>query len=218
MAEPAPLPPAPPPPRPLRPAVREGFVAVGVVLTSFGLHGDIKVDPLTDFPERFDAGKQLWLAERLRRIERSRRQGKFVIVKLTGIDTPEAIAELRGQFIEVPEGERIALSPDVYYQSDVVGLRVHTLAGADLGTVIEFLPTGGNDVLVVRGPAGDVLIPMIDDVVKQIDIADGRMLIDAIDGLLPDTPARSAVERRRAPRRRRSESAKSVASDAGAPG
>ncbi len=173
----------------------DGFVAVGVVLTSFGLRGDIKVEPLTDFPERFGAGKTLWLAGEPHRVERSRWQHRVVYVKLSGIDTPEAVAALRGRYLELPEAERAALEPGDYYQSDIIGLAVETVHGTALGRVVEFLPTGGNDVLVVRGEQGEILIPMIEDVVQSVDLDAGRVVVEPIEGLLPEPPQTRAPHR-----------------------
>ncbi|HEY7295254.1 MAG TPA: ribosome maturation factor RimM [Dehalococcoidia bacterium] len=161
-------------------------MAVGVVLTSFGLKGDLKVEPLTDFPERFEPGEQLWLAGKRRTVERSRWQRGTVFVKLRGIDTPEAVAPLRGYPLEVPQAERAALEEGQYFQSDIVGLRVRTSGDEEVGQVTEFLPTGANDVLVVHGPRGEVLVPMIADVVQAIDLVAGTITIEPIDGLLPE--------------------------------
>lgn len=191
-AEP-PRPPRRKPPRPARkPAqraaleVREGFVAVGTVLTSFGLHGDLKVEPLTDFAERFAPGARLWLAGEERTIERSRWQRGTVYLKLGGIDTSDAVVPLRGFPLELPESARAELPADEFFQSDLIGLRVVTTGGEDLGRVREFLATGANDVLAVDGPRGEVLVPMIADVVQAVDLAAGTITIEPVEGLLPE--------------------------------
>lgn len=188
---PAPAPqPSPPGPKkkpgPPPPTVRPGFLAVGVALTSFGVRGDIKVEPLTDFPERFEPGARLWLAGEQRTIVRRRWGGNYVFVKLAGIDTPEQVAQVRGAFFEVPEGERLPPPPDVFFQSDIIGMAVVTTDGRALGAVVEFLPSAGNDVVLVRGSLGEVLVPLIEDVVREIDVPARRMLIEALSGLLPD--------------------------------
>jgi 16S rRNA processing protein RimM len=181
-----------------KPEVRDGYLAIGVALTSFGLQGDIKVEPLTDFPERFEPGEVIWLGGRKRHVQRSRWQGRTVYLKLTGINSSEDVGEVRGQYLEVPEADRADLPPDEYFQSDIIGLSVETTAGAPLGQVLEFLPTGANDVLVVRGPDGDVLVPMIEDVVKTIDVPGGRIVIEPLAGLLPEP---TTPKPRRAPTR-----------------
>lgn len=180
---------------PAKPQLQEGFIAIGVALTSFGLQGEIKVEPLTNFPARFGTGESVWFGGQKRRIQRSRWQGRVAYVKLTGINSPEAVAELRGQYLQVPESERTSLPADEYYQSDILGLRVETTAGAELGSVVEFLPTGANDVLVVRGAGGEVLIPMIADVVQAVDLPGGRLVIEPIEGLLPEPTTRRDPDR-----------------------
>lgn len=159
---------------------------MGTVLTSFGLHGELKVEPLTDFAERFAPGARLWLAGEERTVEHSRWQRSIVYLKLRGIDTAEDVAPLRGFPLEVPEAERAELPADEYFQSDLIGLRVLTTAGEDLGRVREFLATGANDVLAVDGPRGEVLVPMIADVVQTVDLAAGAITIEPVEGLLPE--------------------------------
>ncbi len=166
--------------------VREGFIAVGTVLTSFGLHGELKVEPLTDFAERFAPGARLWLAGEERTVEHSRWQRGTVYLKLHGIDSLGDVAPLRGFPLEVPETERAELPADEYFQSDLIGLRVVTTGGEELGRVREFLATGANDVLAVDGPRGEVLVPMIADVVQAIDLPAGTITIEPVEGLLPE--------------------------------
>jgi len=190
-AEPDPAGETPQPPqpqRPPRPVVAEGFVAVGFVRTSFGLRGELKIEPLTPFPQRFAPGAALWLGGVERRVERSRRVERAVLLKLTGIDTPEAATAFRGQYLQIPESERLPLPADEFYCSDIIGLAVITTAGEALGEVAEFLPTGANDVVSVRGPRGEVLVPLIEDVVRQIDLTTRTMTIELLPGLMPEPP------------------------------
>jgi 16S rRNA processing protein RimM len=190
------------------PPLRDGYVAIGVVLTSFGLDGDIKVEPLTDFPDRFEPGSELWLARRKRKVQHSRWQGPHVILKLSGIATPEAVALLRGFLLELPESLRTELPPGEFYRSDIEGMTVVTAAGEELGQVFELMPTGANDVLVVRGAKGEILVPMIEDVILDVDLARRRITIEPLEGLVPQEPLTPRAPRvppngkywRRAPR------------------
>jgi|SRR5579883_1685814 16S rRNA processing protein RimM len=178
-----------------RPELRDGYVAVGVVLTSFGLRGDMKVQPLSDVPGRFEAGRALFLGAEKRSILSSREHGGFLYLRLSGITTPEAIATLRGRYLEVPESERPALPPGEFYRSDIEGMTVVTTGGVEVGHVFELLETGANDVLVVRGEAGEALVPMIEDVIRDVDLASRCITIEPIEGLLV-APARRAEEPR----------------------
>jgi 16S rRNA processing protein RimM len=163
--------------------VRDGFVAVGRVLGAFGVRGDLKVEPLAP-PEVFKQGRTVHLDEKPRAIERSRRHHKILHLKLAGIDNREQAAEMRGLYLEVPEAELPPPGEDTYYWYQLIGLRVVTTAGEELGQIAEIISTAGNDVFVVRGPRGELLIPGIEDVVQEVDIAAGRMVIEPVPGLL----------------------------------
>jgi 16S rRNA processing protein RimM len=84
----------------------------------------------------------------------------------------------------VPETALDPPGDDTYYWFQLIGLRVVTTAGEELGEIAEIITTGSNEVFVVRGPRGELLIPAIEDVVQEVDIAGGRILIDPITGLL----------------------------------
>jgi len=165
---------------------REGFIAVGRVLRPWGLHGDLKVQSLTDFPERFDPGARLWLAEHEWTVERSRSQAGALYLKFAGIADPTDAERYRGLLIEVPESALPPLDPDEFYHHQLVGLRAATSDGEELGTVGEVLATGGNAVLVVNGPRGEVLLPFIDDVIQSVDVAAGQIIVELMDGLMPE--------------------------------
>jgi 16S rRNA processing protein RimM len=187
---------------------RDGYVAVGRVLRPWGLRGDLKVESLSDFPERFEPGARLWLNAVERRVERSRWQKGALYLKLTGIDDPNAAGAMRDLLLEIPETELHELDADEFYHHQLVGLIVRTDDGTDLGTVAEVLSPGGNAVLVVRGARGDVLLPFIDDVIRAVDLDAGRISADVPDGLIdapPAAPSRDPLlpSRRRRPRRLR---------------
>jgi 16S rRNA processing protein RimM len=165
---------------------REGFIAVGRVLRPWGLRGDLKVESLTDFPERFDPGARLWLAERERTVERSRSQAGALYVKFAGISDPTDAERYRGLLIEVPESALPPLDADEFYHHQLVKLRVVTSNGQELGSVREVLSTGSNAVLVVNGPQGEVLLPFIEDVVRSVDTGAGTITVDLLEGLMPE--------------------------------
>jgi 16S rRNA processing protein RimM len=144
------------------------------------------VEPLTDFPDRFAPGETVWVRGRPFIVEDVRQHHKDLLLKLEGIDTPEDGEDLRDCLLEVPESELRPLAEGEFYRFQVVGLRVYDGEGNAIGKVTEVLPTGGNDVYVVRGPQGDVLVPAIDDVVREIDVAGGRMVVELMEGMLPD--------------------------------
>jgi 16S rRNA processing protein RimM len=151
---------------------------VGRVLALWGVGGDLKVEPLTDFPERFKSGATLWVCGRRHDVQRSRWSRGFVYLGLSGVDSRNAAEELRGALLEVPETELTALPEGQYYRFQIIGLEVCTPEGSSLGRVAEILPTGSNDVYVVRGGPRELLIPAIEDVVIEVDLAGGRLVVE----------------------------------------
>jgi 16S rRNA processing protein RimM len=165
-----------------------GFVAIGRIRAPRGLVGELKVEPLTDFPDRFAPGETVWVRGRRLVVEGARWHHKDLLLKLEGIDRPEDADDLRGCPLEVPESELRPLADGQFYRFQVVGLRVYDREGHALGEVVEVLPTGSNDVYVVRGELGELLVPAIDDVVKEVDIGGGRMVVELMEGMLPGQP------------------------------
>jgi 16S rRNA processing protein RimM len=161
------------------------YVAVGRILGPQGLQGDFKVEPLTDFPERFAPGLILYVEGVARTIERCRWHKGKVLIKLSDIDSATAAEAMRERFLEVPEEELKPLSEGEYYQFQILGLEVRTTEGEPLGKVTQVLSTGSNDVFVVRGERGEVLIPALGHVVKAIDLDGGSMEVELVEGLLP---------------------------------
>jgi len=172
-----------------------GYVAVGRIVGLWGLRGDLKVEPLTNFPERFAAGGSVCLAGAAYAIERSRWQRGRALLKLAGIDSVTAAEALRDRLLEVPEDEIRPLGEGEYYHFQILGLEVRTTAGEVLGRVEQIISTGSNDVFVVRGQRGEVLIPAVDDVVKSVDPAAGRIEVEAVEGLLPRAGRRTGRPR-----------------------
>jgi 16S rRNA processing protein RimM len=153
-------------------------VAVGWIAAPWGLRGYLKVQPLTDFPERFQRGAALWVRGRRIEVQRSRWSRGFVYLGLSGIDSRSAAEELRGALLEVPESDLTPLPEGQYYRFQVIGLEVRTPEGRSLGRVAEILSTGSNDVYVVRGGPRELLIPAIEDVVKEVDVEGGRLVVE----------------------------------------
>jgi len=163
----------------------QGYVAVGRIIGLWGLQGDLKVEPLTDFPERFAVGCRLYVDGVAHSIERYRWHKGKVYIKLSGIDSTTAAEDMRERFLEVPEEELKPLSEGEYYQFQILGLKVRTTEGQPLGKVSQILSTGSNDVFVVHGEGGELLIPAVDDVIKAIDLDGGWIEVELMEGLLP---------------------------------
>ena len=170
-------------------ALAQEMISVGEICGTRGLKGELKVIPLTNFPERFQGMKEIWVECGSRsgyyRIESCRPYNQMLLFKLAGVDTVEAAAGLVKGLLQVSEEELHPLPEDTYYVFHLLGLEVDDLDKGYLGKVTEVLPTGANDVYVVKGERyGEVLIPAIKDVVLDIDLANRRMRVKLLPGLI----------------------------------
>lgn len=162
-------------------------VVIGRVVGAWGLRGQVRVEVLSDNRDRFARGRVLWVAGEQRRIvEVHQRRSNQVVVRLSGIESVEQAEALRNALLEVPISEVSALPEGEFYFFQIIGLAVYTRDGELLGKVTEILRTGSNDVYVVGDRPRPVLIPAIEDVVKEVDLERGRMVIEPLPGLLDE--------------------------------
>ncbi len=159
---------------------------VGRIAAAHGVRGDLKVQPLTDFPERFQRLGSIFVGpsheERL--ITAAHRRGDAVIIRLQDVESREEAQALRGVELWVPRAEATPLPPGQFYHDDIIGLQVQTADGALVGVVSDILVTGANDVYVVDGDEGEILIPAIADVVVGIEVDQGRITVNPMPGML----------------------------------
>jgi 16S rRNA processing protein RimM len=165
------------------PDKQTGFITIGEVLGAWSLKGGVRVKTLTDFPERFEPNEKVFIDGTSFDIQSSAWQKDNVILKLSGIDTPEDAAKLRRKTLDIPASELHDLPEGQYYHFDIIGLEVSTTGGLMLGKVINILNCG-NDVYVVKGEGKEILIPATKDVIKSIDLKSKKMVIEPIEGLL----------------------------------
>jgi 16S rRNA processing protein RimM len=164
------------------------WATIGKVVALFGIRGELKVLLLTDIPNRFAGLGAVYAGpDHTRRLIQSVRpyKGEMIVLKLEGIDDANTAESLRDQNLAIPVSELAQLPPDSYYQHDILGLMVITLDGQKLGSIVDIIVTGSNDVYVIKVPNGSqVLIPAIKDVIKQVDLIRRTMYIDPLPGLL----------------------------------
>ncbi len=153
------------------------MVRVGRVAGAFGLAGAVKVISLTDFPERFAAGSELFLDGSCHRVEWSRQQPTGLVVKLAGVDSRTAAQGRRGRYLEVPDEALRPLPAGRWYHHQLVGLAVASESGRDLGTLADVVPRPANDIWVARRGGDEVLIPVIDDAVLAVDLDAGTVTV-----------------------------------------
>ncbi|HDN79898.1 MAG: 16S rRNA processing protein RimM [Chloroflexi bacterium] len=163
------------------------YISIGRVVAPWGDRGEVKVKVLTDFPERFALLEKVYIGKTARpfQVKGFRFHKGFAILQLEGFHTRSQAEALRGQFIQIPIEEVMPLEEGEYYEFEIIGLEVRTEEGKFLGKVKEIIYTGANDVYVVEGPEGEVLIPAIEDVILDINLAEGRMTVRLMEGLLP---------------------------------
>ncbi|MBF8267775.1 MAG: rRNA processing protein RimM [Dehalococcoidia bacterium] len=149
----------------------------------WGFEGEVRIQAETDNPRRFSRGSRLLANGQILRVERCRWHKGFALLKLRGIDTWEDAQHLQGASLEVPVEEMEPLAPDSYYHFQVLDMEVRTREGEYLGRVESILATGSNDVYVVRGEEGEILVPALKDVVVDVDTQEGRMTVDLPEGL-----------------------------------
>ena len=165
------------------------FYNVGKIVNTHGIRGDVRVMPTTDVvAERFAKGQDLYLqqaGEPLKLIVESARQHKgFILVKFVGYDNINDVQAFRDHELMVSGKDQQPLEDGQYYYHQIIGLSVKTVDGEELGTIKEILSPGANDVWVVqRDGKKDLLLPVIDDVVKDVDLDAGEVIVELMEGL-----------------------------------
>jgi 16S rRNA processing protein RimM len=158
------------------------------VVTAHGVRGELKCRIVTDFPKRrFRRGARLLLgADRMPVTVRGARiQGSTVLLQLDEIADRTEAEKLRDAEISIAKEAAGKPPRGEFFWHEVIGLSViDATTDRDLGKVVDILETGANDVYIVQGDSGEILVPAIKDVVKLIDPPAGRMLIEPLPGLI----------------------------------
>lgn len=165
---------------------------VGVIAGTHGIKGDVKVFPTTDDPKRFLKLKAVSITVRGREerhtVSGVRFQGKFVILHLSGIENPEDARLYRTRSLMIDRSEAVKLPEGRYYIPDMLGLRVISEDGSELGRLTDVLQTGANDVYEVTLSDGrTVLIPAIRECILDVDPEGGTMKVHLLPGLLDES-------------------------------
>ena len=162
---------------------------VGTVAGTHGIKGDIRVFPTTDDRSRFYKLKKVYVEidgrERKLTVSNVRMQAKFVLMHLSGYDTPEDARMLLRKSLMIGREDLMPLPEGRYYIADLIGLRVITDEDCELGILNDVIRTGANDVYSVRTPEGkDVLIPVIRDCILDVQPEEGYIRVHLLPGLL----------------------------------
>lgn len=164
------------------PSKAPNLIPIGKIVGAFGIDGRMKIESLTDFPERFDLGKKIYIKGDEHKIKWVAWHKTQARVKLDGFTRPEDVEALVGTLVQVPADDRPDLDEDEFYTQDLIGMKVITVDGEDLGELDEVLSLPAHDVLIV----GEVMIPAIEEFVQVVDFDDGIITVKLIPGMRGD--------------------------------
>lgn len=164
------------------------YLELGQIVNVKGLKGEVKVNSFTDDNTKFERIPKVFLKRKENlteyEIEKVGYAKNQVIIKFKGINTVEEAETLRNSYIVVDREIFGELPEGVYYIADLIGLDVYTESNEYLGKVDDIFSTGSNDVYVVKDELGkQKLLPGIDEVIKQIDLESGKIIVNLIEGL-----------------------------------
>ncbi len=164
---------------------------VGIITSTHGVRGEVKVYPTTDDVRRFkrlkevilDTGKEKLTLE----VECCKFFKQMVILKFKGIDTLNDVEKYRQKSLYVTRANAVRLSKDEYFIADLIGITVYNEDNTELGTLDDVMTTGANDVYVIKLTDGrELLLPAIKQCILNVDIAAGSMQVHILDGLLEE--------------------------------
>lgn len=167
----------------------EDLLQVGIITSTHGVRGEVKVYPTTDDPRRFRRLKEVFLdtgREKLNlEIEGVKFFKQFVILKFKGLDNINDIEKYRQKSLYVTRKNAVRLQRDEYFIADLIGLKVQDEDGTELGTVKDVIETGANDVYEVEMADGrSLLLPAIKQCILNVDVENGMMQVHVLEGLL----------------------------------
>ena len=167
----------------------EDLLQVGIITSTHGVRGEVKVYPTTDDPRRFRRLKEVVLdtgREKLNlEIEGVKFFKQFVILKFKWLDNINDIEKYRQKSLYVTRKNAVRLQRDEYFIADLIGLKVQDEDGTELGTVKDVIETGANDVYEVEMADGrSLLLPAIKQCILNVDVENGMMQVHVLEGLL----------------------------------
>jgi 16S rRNA processing protein RimM len=162
---------------------------IGQIVNTFGIKGFVKIYPYVDDIYRFDDLKKVYvISKKINKqleIEEVKYQKNMVLIKFKGIETVEQAQSLRNSLIEISREDAIPLEEGQYFIVDLLGLDVYLDTGEKLGVLEDIYNTGSKDIYVVKNELGkQFLLPYIDEVIKNIDLENGKITVHIIEGLI----------------------------------
>ena len=155
---------------------------IGQIVGAHGIRGQLKVQPQTEFLERFAVGTKVLVGTKWYTIETSVVHNGRPLLNLNGITTMSAAQALQWQFIDIEDSERPELEDDEFLLDDLINLKVVTVDGRELGEVDEVLNTPAHETLVI----GELMIPFVENFVKEVNFDTETITVELIPGMLED--------------------------------
>ena len=155
----------------------EDLIRVGVIINTFGVKGEVKIYPDIDY---FDELERVFIKDKEYKIEKLRDQKAIIIAKFGGMDDINQIESLKNEEVMITLEDRPELPEGKHYVGDLLGLEVITEDGQVLGTLDNIYNTGANDIYEV----GEILLPATDEVIKQIDMENKKIIVHLLKGLI----------------------------------
>jgi len=160
-------------------------LVIGQVVGTRGLRGELKIRVETQDPERFHLLDTVYLGDEFApfQVQHVRLHRNQVLLQLHGIEDIETAEDWRDAWVYIHVNDAIPLEEGEYYFYQLRGLAVINEEGEPLGTLVEILPTGANDVYVIKGNRGELLLPAIKDTILDVDLENRTMTVRIPDGL-----------------------------------
>ncbi|PKM76641.1 MAG: 16S rRNA processing protein RimM [Firmicutes bacterium HGW-Firmicutes-15] len=165
------------------------LIKIGKINGTHGYKGAVKVELLTDFPQRFKNLQKVKISQKNTVVELTiescnSHQGKLLI-KFKGIDSIEEAVKYRNAYLNVSADEIYPLPEGSFYHFQLIGMKVYDLEIGYLGQLIDIIETGANDVYVIKSDVyEEILIPAIKEVIREVDLASMSMHVKLLPGLL----------------------------------
>ncbi len=165
------------------------YVVIGRITKPHGIRGAVKVEPITDDPERFKLLESVYLAKsdterEIYQISDLQYGNKQLIISFNNIESRNDAESLRGLFIEIPRSECLPLDEGSYYYFELIGYTVKTDSGEIVGTLDDVYEYPANDMFVIHKDDKEILIPVIDEFIDNVDDSTGVITIKPVEGLL----------------------------------
>lgn len=169
--------------------MKQEYFEIGQIVNHFGIKGMVKVNPFTDDISRFEELESILIEQNNKltdiQIEEVKYSKNQVLLKLKGVNTVEDAEKYRGCYIKIARKNAKKLPKDTYFIADLIGNVVYTDEGVLLGKVEDIYNSGANDIYVVKDVNGkQILLPGTNEVIKDIDIEQEKIIVHLIKGLI----------------------------------